>query len=173
MSRPQVPRPHEAPNTGAEKVPPGATREAFDRPVTPPRGDPNEDAVGGRTIDDPRKGERGDGLPADRMEGEVVREPTRRQVEAWKGPVLLEFGSEGCPHCMAVRPLLRALLAEFPQVRHVRVEDGKGKPLGRSFGVKLWPTLVFLQDGRVVRQMSRPEAAEVRRGFEAVGAGEG
>jgi thioredoxin 1 len=35
-------------------------------------------------------------------------------------------------------------------VRHVKVEDGSGRRLGRSFGVKLWPTLVFLRDGREV-----------------------
>ena len=101
------------------------------------------------------------------------REPTRAEVDNLQGPVVLEFGAEWCGHCAALRPHLAALLGEFPQVRHVRVEDGKGKPLGRSFGVKLWPTLVFLQDGRVVWQMSRPEAAEVRGGFEAVASGEG
>jgi thioredoxin 1 len=62
------------------------------------------------------------------------------------------------------------LLRQFPDVSYLWVEDGKGKPLGRSFRVKLWPTLVFLRDGRVVRQMARPDAADVREGFEAVGA---
>jgi thioredoxin 1 len=63
---------------------------------------------------------------------------------------------------------LAALLEPYPQVRHVKVEDGKGKPLGRSFRVKLWPTLIFLRDGRAVQQSVRPEAAEVRQGLEAI-----
>jgi thioredoxin 1 len=72
-----------------------------------------------------------------------------------------------------LRPQLAALLARFPGVRHVKVEDGKGKPLGRSFRVKLWPTLVFLRDGRVVTLAVRPGADEVRAGLEAITAGGG
>jgi len=53
-------------------------------------------------------------------------------------------------------------------VRHIKVEDGRGRPLGRSFRVKLWPNLVFLRDGRVVRQFARPTAEEVREGIVAL-----
>jgi thioredoxin 1 len=67
-----------------------------------------------------------------------------------------------------LRPQLAALLAQFPSVRHIKVEDGKGKPLGRSFRVKLWPTLVFLRDGRATKQAVRPTAEEVRIGLEAI-----
>jgi thioredoxin 1 len=77
----------------------------------------------------------------------------------------LEFGAGWCPYCQAIQPALAALLSRFPNVRHIRVEDGKGKPLGRSFRVKLWPNLVFLRDGRVVRQMARPDAREMEEGF--------
>jgi thioredoxin 1 len=101
-------------------------------------------------------------------EAEEGREPTREEVEQMAGPVVLEFGTGWCGYCQALRPHLAALLAEFPQVRHVEVEDGPGRPLGRSFRVKLWPTLVFLRDGRVVRQAARPSPAEVRQGLEAI-----
>jgi thioredoxin 1 len=63
---------------------------------------------------------------------------------------------------------LAALLRKFPAVRHFWVEDGRGKPLGRSFRVKLWPTLVFLRDGEVVKQVARPDPAAVREGLEAI-----
>jgi thioredoxin 1 len=66
---------------------------------------------------------------------------------------------------------LAAQLAHYPQVRHLWVEDGKGKPLGRSFRVKLWPTLVFLKDGQAVSQVARPSVDEVRQGLEAIAAG--
>jgi thioredoxin 1 len=46
-------------------------------------------------------------------------------------------------------------------VRHIRVEDGRGRPLGRSFRVKLWPTLVFLKDGKEVARLVRPSGAAI------------
>jgi len=39
----------------------------------------------------------------------------------------------------------------------VKVEDGKGRRLGRTFGVKLWPTLIFLKDGEEIARVVRPE----------------
>jgi thioredoxin 1 len=50
-------------------------------------------------------------------------------------------------------------------VRHVKVEDGPGRKLGRSFRVKLWPSLVFLRDGTIVRQLARPSDAELEEAF--------
>jgi thioredoxin 1 len=64
---------------------------------------------------------------------------------------------------------LAVLLESFPEVRHIIVEDGKGKPLGRSFQVKLWPTFVFLRDGKVVQQAARPSVNALRDGLEAIG----
>jgi thioredoxin 1 len=72
------------------------------------------------------------------------------------GPVVLEFGTSWCGWCRGAQPLIRSALAQHPQVRHIKVEDGPGRPLGRSFGVKLWPTLVFLKDGRELGRLTRP-----------------
>jgi thioredoxin 1 len=95
--------------------------------------------------------------------------PTRDEVDAWSGPSVLEFGADWCGHCQGAQPLVSAALGEFPGVRHVKVADGKGKPLGRSFAVKLWPTLIFLRDGKEVSRAVRPaDADEVRRGLEAI-----
>ncbi len=92
-------------------------------------------------------------------------EPRREDVDRMTGPVLLEFGASWCPHCQAIRPSLDALLARNPAVKYVQIEDGRGKPLGRSFRVKLWPTLVFMRDGQVVRQMARPTSEEMAATF--------
>ena len=57
-------------------------------------------------------------------------------------------------------------------MEHIRIADGRGKSLGRSFRVKLWPTLIFLRNGDMIAQMARPDAVEARRGFEQLIASE-
>ena len=97
--------------------------------------------------------------------------PTRDEVTGWTGPAVLEFGADWCGYCQGAQPLIATALADFPGVKHVKVADGKGKPLGRSFAVKLWPTLVFLKDGAEVARVVRPtDAEEVRRGLASTGA---
>jgi thioredoxin 1 len=86
----------------------------------------------------------------------AISEPTRAEVEALSGATLLEFGSPWCGYCRAAQPLLASALAEHPDVRHIKVSDGRGKPLGRSYKVRLWPTLVFLADGREAARLVRP-----------------
>ena len=91
-------------------------------------------------------------------------EPSRAEVERLDGPSLLEFGSAWCGYCRAVQPLLEAALADHPRVRHIKIADASGRLLGRSYQVKLWPTLVFLSDGREVTRLIRPrDVSEIRR----------
>lgn len=106
-----------------------------------------------------------------RDDHEPAREPTREEIDRMEGLVLLEFGATWCGHCRALAPGLRTLLERFPEVRHIKVEDGPGQPLGRSFRVKLWPNLVLLRDGQVLNQWARPGLREVREGLEAMAAG--
>lgn len=91
--------------------------------------------------------------------------PTREEIDRGTGLVLLEFGTDWCPICRALAPHVTAQVAKHAQVRHVKVEDGPGRKLGRSFRVKLWPNLVFLKDGQVVRQLVRPTARELEDAF--------
>lgn len=92
--------------------------------------------------------------------------PTREEIDQSSGPLLLEFGANWCGHCQSLSPTVETLLKEFPQVQHLRIADGPGKKLGRSFRVKLWPTLIYLRDGEVVDQLVRPSGEEARRAME-------
>jgi thioredoxin 1 len=82
--------------------------------------------------------------------------PTREEVDAMPGPVVLEFGTSWCGWCRGAQPHIAKVVGPRSDVRHIKVEDGPGRPLGRSFRVKLWPTLVFLKDGREVARVTRP-----------------
>ncbi len=96
-------------------------------------------------------------------------EPSRASIDAAVGPLLLEFGTGWCGHCRAAQPAIEAALADHPAVRHLRVEDGPGRALGRSFRVKLWPTLVFLRDGQEQARLVRPSSVQaIRQALAAV-----
>jgi thioredoxin 1 len=88
--------------------------------------------------------------------------PTRAEVDALPGLTVLEFGTDWCGYCRAAQPALAAVLPQHTQWRHIRVEDGPGRLLGRSYRVKLWPTLVLLRDGQEVARLVRPgQAADI------------
>lgn len=86
--------------------------------------------------------------------------PARSELDASQGPVVVEFGTPWCGYCKAVQPLIQEVIDQAPGVRHVRVEDGKGKRLGRSYQIKLWPTLIFLKEGREQARCVRPETRQ-------------
>ncbi|MDO8386215.1 MAG: thioredoxin family protein [Polaromonas sp.] len=96
-------------------------------------------------------------------------EPQRAQVDAWPGPAVLEFGTAWCGFCRGAQPLIAAAFAGHPGVHHLKIEDGSGRRLGRSFGIKLWPTLVFLRDGQELARLVRPaREADVVRALAAI-----
>jgi thioredoxin 1 len=95
--------------------------------------------------------------------------PTRAEVDALAGPTLLEFGSPTCGHCRRAQPLIVEALAAHPRVRHLKIADASGRRLGRSFAVRLWPTLVLLSDGKEVARLVRPlSAGEIGSALDAV-----
>jgi thioredoxin 1 len=92
--------------------------------------------------------------------GYSLDEPSRAEIDAIPGPAVLEFGATWCGICRGAFPVIAEAFAAHPGVRRIKVEDGKGKPLGRSFRVKLWPTLIFLKDGKEAARVVRPGGAD-------------
>ena len=88
----------------------------------------------------------------------AVDAPDRAEIDALPGLVLLEFGVDWCPHCQGAQSAIKAALYDHPGLRHVKIEDGPGRRLGRSFRVKLWPTLILLREGQEVARVVRPTA---------------
>lgn len=96
-------------------------------------------------------------------------EPTRAEVDALPGATLLEFGSPFCGHCIRAQALLAEALQAHAPLRHLKIADARGRRLGRSFTVKLWPTLIFLRDGVEVARVVRPQdAAAIAEGLARV-----
>lgn len=92
--------------------------------------------------------------------------PTRAEVDTLAGATVLEFGTDWCGYCKAAQPVIGEALEAHPEVRRLKVEDGPGRPLGRSFKVKLWPTLIFLRDGAEIARVVRPtEVQDVQEGL--------
>jgi thioredoxin 1 len=90
----------------------------------------------------------------------AIEAPSLAEVQALPGLVLMEFGTEWCGHCRAAQPLIAQALADRPSWRHLKVEDGPGRALGRHYRVKLWPTLVVLRDGQEVGRLVRPATVQ-------------
>jgi len=82
---------------------------------------------------------------------------------------LLEFGTDWCGHCRAAQPALAEIQLADTGWRHLKVEDGPGRALGRSFRVKLWPTLILLKDGQEAARLVRPtQAQDIRQALQAL-----
>ncbi len=97
-------------------------------------------------------------------------EPARAAIDALEGAVLIEFGNAWCSHCRAVQPLIAAALESHSGLRHLKFADGPGRPLGRSFKVKLWPTLIFLLDGAEKSRLVRPATSgEISKALAMIG----
>jgi thioredoxin 1 len=86
-------------------------------------------------------------------------EPSRSEIDALEGPAVLEFGAAWCGYCRAAQPFIASAFAPYHAIRHIKIEDGKGRPLGRSFRVTLWPTLIFMKNGREIARLVRPDNA--------------
>jgi thioredoxin 1 len=96
----------------------------------------------------------------------AVQQPTRAEIDARSGTTILEFGTDWCGYCQGAQGVIAQAL-DGRALEHLKVEDGPGRPLGRSFRVKLWPTLIVIKDGQEVGRVVRPTSvAEISKALE-------
>jgi thioredoxin 1 len=89
---------------------------------------------------------------------------TFEQIGELIGDAVLEFGAPWCEHCQAASSAIKEVVTEHSGLSHIKIYDGKGKPLGRAFKVKHWPTLILLHNGNEVARLVRPlRSDEVRQ----------
>src|SRR4051812_19341853 len=93
----------------------------------------------------------------------ATNEPTREEVDRLDGPALIEFGPSWSGHCRPAQPHIAHALADHPRVRHIKIADASGRRLGRSFGIKLRPTLIFVRDGKEITRLIRPTRPDAIR----------
>lgn len=99
----------------------------------------------------------------------ATNEPPRAEIDALQGAIVLEFGTAWCGYCRGAQGLIANAFRDYPQVQHLKIEDGPGRRLGRSYRVKLWPTLIFLRDGQEVARVVRPDdTAAVESGLRQI-----
>lgn len=86
---------------------------------------------------------------------------TPDSVQTLTEPTVLEFGANWCGICKSAQPsIAEAMTDAGAGIVHIKVEDGPGRPLGRAFKVKLWPTLIVLKHGREIGRIVRPTDSE-------------
>ncbi|MFL6707834.1 MAG: thioredoxin family protein [Massilia sp.] len=97
-----------------------------------------------------------------------TEQPARSDIDAMPGITALDFGTDWCGYCKGAAPHIAEAVQATAGIRHIKVEDGAGRKLGRSFKIKLWPTVVVLKDGVEVARVVRPgDAAEVAQALAA------
>jgi thioredoxin 1 len=89
-----------------------------------------------------------------------TQSPSRAELDAMPGVTVVEFGTDWCGYCQGAQASIAKALAPHADLRHLKIEDGPGRPLGRSFKVKLWPTLVVMRDGTEVSRVVRPSTPD-------------
>jgi len=66
---------------------------------------------------------------------------------------IVDFGSPGCPHCVAFKPIFEAVAAQYPDILFASVNTDNYQQYAATYQVSGLPTVVFLANGKEVDRM--------------------
>ena len=91
----------------------------------------------------------------------IDRNNFQREVLNSDRPVLLDFWAPWCAPCRMVGPILDEIAEERSDVKVAKINIDEQPELASQFGVMSIPTLVVMENGKIIQQISgaRPKNA--------------
>lgn len=66
---------------------------------------------------------------------------------------IVDFGSPGCPHCVAFKPIFESVAGQNPDILFASINTDNYQQNAATYQVSGLPTVVFLENGKEVDRM--------------------
>lgn len=66
---------------------------------------------------------------------------------------IVDFGSPGCPHCVAFKPVFEAVAAQYPDILFASINTDNNVQNAGAYGISGLPTVIFFANGKEVDRM--------------------